>query len=84
MFVEITSIGTSFLALIGLGMVGCCCPDQQQQQQQSVQVVGEDNEEPKRICPECGLENPREAGHCGDCGFKFRSSSNSNGSDSDE
>lgn len=56
----------SLLSLVGLGIVGCCCGGQQQQQQQILNV---DDDGPKRICPECGMENPREASHCGDCGF---------------
>lgn len=61
----------SIISLLGLGVLGCCCSQQQQQQQ--VSILGDDDE-PKRICPECGLENPREANHCGDCGFSFGSS----------
>jgi ribosomal protein L40E len=34
-------------------------------------VVVDDSGESKRVCPECGMENPREANHCGDCGFSF-------------
>lgn len=60
----------SVLSLVTLGTVGCCCSQQQQQQQQ---VITKDNDSPKRVCPECGMENPREANHCGDCGFTFKS-----------
>lgn len=60
----------SILSLLLVGVVGCCCSEQQQQQQQ--QVVVNDDGGPKRICPECGMENPREAKHCGDCGFSFK------------
>ena len=62
--------GLSGLSLIGIGITACCCQQQQQQQQQQ-QVVVDDSEEAKRVCPKCGMENPREANHCGDCGFSF-------------
>lgn len=68
MIVEATWFGTTALSLVGLGVIGCCCPDQQQQQQ--ITVTG-DNDDTKRICPDCGIENPREAKYCGDCGFNF-------------
>jgi predicted amidophosphoribosyltransferase len=58
----------STLSLVGLGIIGCCCGGTQQQQQ----TIRVDDDEPKRICPECGMENPREAEHCGDCGFAFK------------
>jgi len=66
---ELAWVSSSFLSLLTLGFLGCCC-DQQQQQQQILNV---DNDDTKRICPECGLENPRDANHCGDCGFSFDS-----------
>jgi len=66
---EAVWLGGSSLSLLALGFLGCCCGGQQQQQQQILNVG--DNEEPKRVCPECGMENPREANHCGDCGFSF-------------
>lgn len=69
MIIEGAWLITTILSIVGLGAVGCCCPDQQQQQQ--LTVTGDDNDEPKRICPDCGMENPREANHCGDCGFSF-------------
>ena len=75
MMVEVTWLGTAAVSLIGLGMIGCCCPDQQQQQQ--ITIAGDD-EEPKRVCPDCGMENPRDANHCGDCGFSFKPSSDNN------
>lgn len=70
--IESVWIVGSALSLVGLGAVGCCCSQQQQQQQ----MVSVEDDEPKRVCPECGLENPREANHCGDCGFSFGQSSN--------
>jgi len=73
MFIEAGWIGASVLSLLGLGFLGCCCSGQQQQQQQQ-QVVIQDDEETKRVCPECGLENPSEAGYCGGCGFSFEQS----------
>lgn len=66
---QIAWMGGSVAGLIGMGAVGCCC--QQQQQQQQILETGD--EEPKRVCPDCGMENPREADHCGDCGFGFKS-----------
>lgn len=69
MFIQGTWLVATVLSLIGLGTIGCCCPDQQQQQQ--LTVTGNDDE-PKRVCPDCGMENPRDANHCGDCGFGFR------------
>ncbi|WP_424016201.1 hypothetical protein ACOZ4N_00085 (plasmid) [Halorientalis pallida] len=68
----------SVFSMLGLGVVGCCC--QQQQQQQQTLNLGDDSDEPKRICPECGIENPREADYCGDCGYSFKSGN----TDSDE
>jgi hypothetical protein len=62
----------SVLSLVAVGAVGCCCGGQQQQQQQ---VVVGDDDGPKRVCPECGMENPRDANHCGDCGFSFKTDS---------
>ena len=73
--VEVAWLSTAAVSLIGLGMIGCCCPDQQQQQQ--ITITGDD-EEPKRVCPDCGMENPRDAKHCGDCGFSFTPSTGSN------
>ena len=73
MMLEAVWASTAALSLVGLGLIGCCCPDQQQQQQ--ITVMGDD-EEPKRVCPDCGMENPREANHCGDCGFSFSKGSN--------
>lgn len=67
---EAVWVGGSILSLLTLGALSCCCGGTQQQQQQI--VVGE-NDEAKRVCPECGMENPREANHCGDCGFAFKS-----------
>lgn len=61
----------STLSLLLVGVLGCCGSGQQQQQQQQVVIDGDDDG-PKRICPECGMENPREAKHCGDCGFSFK------------
>lgn len=66
---EAVWLGGSSLSLLALGFLGCCCGGQQQQQQQILNVG--DDEEPKRVCPECGMENPKEANHCGDCGFSF-------------
>ena len=66
--VEAVWAGVSVLSLFALGAFGCCCSQQQQQ----MLNVGDDDE-PKRVCPECGLENPRGANHCGDCGFAFKS-----------
>lgn len=80
MYLEAAWIGTTALSLVGLGIVGCCCPDQQQQQQQSITVVG-DNNEPKRICPDCGMENPQSASFCGDCGFSFKPTDNESKND---
>lgn len=64
--------GLSSLSLVAIGITACCCGGPQQQQQQQV-VVDDDDGEAKRVCPDCGLENPREASHCGDCGFGFKS-----------
>lgn len=73
MIVEATWFGTTALSLVGLGVIGCCCSDQQlqQQQQQQITVMDDDTDEPKRVCPDCGIENPRDAEYCGDCGFDF-------------
>ncbi|MFY4815844.1 zinc-ribbon domain-containing protein [Halorubrum sp. Atlit-26R] len=76
--VEAVWLGSSSLSLLALGFLGCCCGGQQQQQQQILNVNG-DTEEPKRVCPECGMENPKDASFCGDCGFSF-----SRGGDEDE
>ncbi|MFC6990200.1 zinc-ribbon domain-containing protein [Haloplanus sp. GCM10025708] len=57
------------ISLLLLGFLGCCCQQQQQQQQ----IVTADNDDPKRVCPECGMENPTDADYCGDCGFSFSS-----------
>jgi len=73
------SWASSGLFTIGLiGFIACCCGGSQQQQQQQ-QVSIEDNDDnsdaqPQRICPDCGMQNPANAEHCGDCGFSFRSS----------
>lgn len=61
----------SGLSLLGVGGIGCCFSDQQQQQQ--ITVADNKEPEPKRICPDCGMQNPTEANHCGDCGFSFKS-----------
>jgi len=61
----------TLVGLLGVGMVGCCGSKQQQQQQ--ITVSDNSSSEPKRICPDCGMENPTEANHCGDCGFTFKS-----------
>ena len=71
MILEATWFFITLVSLVGLGTVGCCRTDQQQQQQ--VRVVDDDNGAPKRICPDCGMQNPRKANHCGDCGFSFKS-----------
>lgn len=63
-------LGGSYLSLLALGVLGCCCGGSQQQQQQILNIG--DDSKPKRICPKCGIENPREAKHCGDCGFAFK------------
>jgi len=63
-------IGLSTLSLIMTGVVACCCDLENQQQQQQQQVVLDDDG-PKRVCPECGIQNPREASYCGDCGYNF-------------
>lgn len=66
---------TSGVSLLGLGVFACCCSqEQQQQQQQTVSVTN--SKETKRVCPECGIENPEDANHCGDCGFSFRTGEN--------
>lgn len=70
MLVETSAIGASLFALAGLSILGCCCSQEQQQQ---MQVLTGDDDEPQRVCPECGMENPRDANHCGDCGFSFKS-----------
>lgn len=77
----ITWIGLSSLSLIGIGVTACCCggPQLPQQQQQQVVVDNDGDEESKRICPDCGIENPRSAIYCGDCGFEFKSGDNSEG-----
>ncbi len=72
MFVELTGAMTAFIGLLGMGIVGCCGSKQQQQQQ--ITVSDSSSSKPKRICPDCGMENPTEANHCGDCGFSFTSS----------
>jgi len=68
--IEAVWIGSSLLSLIALGFLGCCCGGTQQQQQQILNV--DEDEQPKRVCPECGMENPKSANHCGDCGFNFK------------
>ncbi|QCC45398.1 small CPxCG-related zinc finger protein [Halobacterium salinarum] len=70
MFIEITGATTALLALLGVGVVGCCGSKQQQQQQ--ITVSDNSSSKPKRICPDCGMQNPSEANHCGDCGFSFK------------
>ncbi len=60
------------VGLLGVGVVGCCGSKQQQQQQ--ITVSDNSGSDPKRICPDCGMENPTEANYCGDCGFTFKSS----------
>jgi len=72
--IELTGVTFALSGLLGLGIVGCCGSKQQQQQQQ-ITVPDSDSSEPKRVCPDCGMENPREANHCGDCGFSFKSGS---------
>jgi ribosomal protein S27AE len=62
-------IGSSVLALLGLGFAACCCDTQQQQQQQILNV--NDDGKSKRVCPDCGMENAKDASFCGDCGFSF-------------
>lgn len=68
MYLVVGWLGATTLSLVALGFLGCCCSAQQQQQQQI--VFGNDNEA-KRVCPKCGLENPADAHHCGGCGFEF-------------
>ena len=68
MLVEWVWLGTTLFSLLGLGAVGCCCPDQQQQ----LTIRNDEDDSAKRICPECGMQNPREAEYCGDCGFDFK------------
>lgn len=75
MIVEGAWLGTTIISLVGLGVIGCCCPDQQQQQQIT---VTDDKDEPRRICPDCGLVNPKEAEYCGDCGFRFKQTRENN------
>lgn len=72
--IETAWVFGSAISLLSLGALGCCCSEQQQQQ---ILNVGDDDK-PKRVCPECGLENPREANHCGDCGFSFQSDGGDN------
>jgi ribosomal protein S27AE len=72
-----TSSGLVTLGLIGF--VACCCggSELQQQQQQQISVESNDDEEGdqlKRICPDCGMQNPADAKYCGDCGFSFKKS----------
>lgn len=76
--IDIVWVAGSGLSLLALGFLGCFCGGSQQQQQQQILNVPDEGE-PQRICPDCGMENPREARHCGDCGSKFGT-----GSDSDE
>ena len=76
MMLEAAWAGAAAFSLLGLGMIGCCCPDQQQQQQ--ITITGNDDEEAKRVCPDCGMENPRDANHCGDCGFSFKPTTEDN------
>lgn len=63
--------GLSLFSMLAFGAVTCCCDGTQMQQQQQQQIEIENDDGPKRVCPECGLENPRSASHCGDCGFNF-------------
>lgn len=71
MIIESSWLAMSVLSILGVSVVACCgCADQQQQQQ--ISVLSDTAEEKKRVCPECGLENPKEANHCGDCGFSFK------------
>lgn len=72
MLVELTGFTFAVSGLLGVGVLGCCGSSQQQQQQ--ITVPDTDSSEPKRVCPDCGMENPREANHCGDCGFSFKPS----------
>jgi ribosomal protein L40E len=67
-YIEVLGTSTAIMGLIGVGVVACCGSSQQQQQQISVK---KDDSTPKRVCPECGMENPTEASYCGDCGFNF-------------
>lgn len=76
-YMEFMGGGAAILGLLGMGILGCCSSDQQQQQQ--ITVSGDSESKPKRICPDCGMENPREANHCGDCGFSFKTSDQANG-----
>lgn len=69
--IETVWIGSSLLSLVGLGFAACCCGGTQQQQQQILNVADNDGES-KRICPDCGIENPKDASYCGDCGFSFK------------
>jgi len=70
MLVITTWAGATTLSLLAIGVVGCCSSQQQQQQ---ITIPGTE-EEPKRICPKCGMENNRAATFCGDCGFGFKQS----------
>lgn len=70
MLLEFMGAGTALLGLLGLGIVGCCGSNQQQQQQ--ITVSDANSSAPKRVCPDCGMENPTEANYCGDCGFTFK------------
>lgn len=76
MLVEFSGTTIALLSLVGIGIFSCCFPDQQQQQQ--ITVSDDGSSERKRICPECGMENPRKANHCGDCGFAFKPSDKDN------
>ena len=74
MYIELIGSTTAILGLLGTGIVGCCCSQQQQQQQMTVTTDNESGT--KRVCPNCGIENPRSANHCGDCGYDFNINSN--------
>lgn len=67
--IDVIWVGGSILSILALGVLGCCCSQQQQQQQ----ILNVEDDDPKRVCPECGMENPTDANHCGDCGFSFGS-----------
>jgi len=75
LLVEFVGAGSATLGLLALGVIGCCGSKQQQQQQIT---VSNDDSELKRICPDCGMENPQEANYCGDCGFTFKTSEDEN------
>jgi ribosomal protein S27AE len=78
-----TWAGLSGLSLVVIGVATCCCAGSQQQQQQQIVMDNSDDSEPARVCPDCGMENPRNAVHCGDCGFGFKNQNN-NGESNNE